>query len=103
MSLQSHPQWSLIEEVGLKKLYMDTMNKKMAPNCLPYIRSTLSPVIDNFEGSYYFLVKERAIKCLISYSNLLDCGESPKGRNLLSYGLPPAVRRLFLALHKGKV
>ena len=100
MNIRSHPQWPLIEETGLKKLYMDTTGKRTAPEDMGLIRCTLEPIIGGFHEKYDFLVKEHAVKCLARFTEVLKTGKSPKGMELYTHDMPPVTRRLYWALHQ---
>jgi len=101
MNIRSHRCWPLIEEVGLKRLFIREANPGRVPNDLELIRSRLRPIIENFDERYDFLVKACAIESLAIFKGATQAGFHPKGMELYSYGIPPATRGLSKALQGG--
>jgi len=101
MNIRSHRCWPLIEEVGLKRLFIRVASPGRVPNDLEFIRGQLRPIIENFDEQYDFLVKASAIESLAKFRGATQAGFHPKGMELYSYGIPPATRSLTKALQEG--
>ena len=94
----------LAEEVALKYTYMMFISPtQRAPADLSLLRTALiQSSWSSWRTDYAVTVKKQANAALKVYSSMSTWTKIPKGIELFSYGLPPAVARLYNKLRERK-
>lgn len=99
MGLREHKLWPLIEEVGLKRLWMHTIGATRVPNDINKLKTTLKKYVGVLRTDYEETIKHYANEALKQYGKILTWTEVPRGFGF-NYDIPPATRRLYEALQK---
>lgn len=91
----------LVEEVGLKRAWSKEAADR-PPNDLVKIKKTIAKWYICYRGDRYEKsIKRLAREAVQEYAKMIRTWRPdtiPKGITMYSYGLPPATRRLYLAL-----